>query len=126
MERINVILFAALILINILASQALGAIDTRTVTLSDTPVNKLLRGVVNTFTCLLEVPASFADITRKKGLFAGFALGLADGVATSLLRLGTGLFDVVTFLIPPYNKPLLKPEYATESFKEKTNLWQGM
>jgi putative exosortase-associated protein (TIGR04073 family) len=93
--------------------------DTRLTTLGNTPVNKLIRGLVNCLTFPLELPASICDVTKRKGLLSGCTLGVADGFFTSLLRLGTGVIDTVTFPIPPYDKPLLKPEYAIDSAADK-------
>lgn len=93
--------------------------DTRTMTLEETPVNKLLRGGANTLTFIAELPACIWDTIKNKGVVRGCTLGLAEGIFTSFARLGTGLYDVVTCLIPPYDKPLLEPEYAIESFKNK-------
>jgi putative exosortase-associated protein (TIGR04073 family) len=93
--------------------------DTRLTTLGNTPVNKLIRGLVNCVTFPVELPASICDVSKRKGLLSGCTLGVADGFVTSLLRLGTGLFDAVTFVIPPYDKPLLKPEYAIDSAVDK-------
>jgi len=93
--------------------------DTRLMTMEKTPINKFFRGFVNTLTFLVELPASICDVTKRKGAVSGCTLGVADGIATSFVRLGTGLFDLVTFLIPPYNKPLLKPEYAIDSASDK-------
>ncbi len=118
MKKLAMGLCAIFMLTNILAVDSF-AMDTRLMTLAKTPVNKLMRGLVNSLTCLLELPASICDVTKRKGGLAGATLGVADGFFTSFMRLGTGLFDTVTFLIPPYDKPLLKPEYAIDSAVDK-------
>ena len=118
MKKSILILCAVLMLGNILAVNSF-AMDTRLMTVAKTPVNKLMRGLVNCLTFLVELPASICDVTKRKGPLLGSTLGLADGIATSFARLGTGLFDVITFPIPPYDKPLLKPEYAIDSAVDK-------
>jgi putative exosortase-associated protein (TIGR04073 family) len=118
MRAAILILCAVMILVNILAGDVF-AMDSRATTVAKTPLNKLLRGLVNCLTFLVEIPASICDVSRTKGTWAGCTLGVADGLFTSLLRLGTGVFDTATFLIPPYDKPLLKPEYAVESAIDK-------
>lgn len=121
MKKIVLLFFATVMLINVFTVNASAALDTRSITLARTPVNKLIRGIINCFTFFLEIPASICNVSRKKGLLLGSTLGFADGVVTSIVRLGTGTFDTATFLIPPYDKPLLKPEYAIESLKEKSH-----
>jgi len=79
------------------------------------PFNKLGRGAINTATCWLEIPAEVCRLSEEKGPFVGYTLGFAEGIFTTLLRGATGIFDAVTFIIPPYNKPLMKPEYAIDS-----------
>jgi putative exosortase-associated protein (TIGR04073 family) len=118
MKKLVPVLCAVFMLTNILAADSF-AMDTRLMTLAKTPVNKLIRGLVNSLTFLVEIPASICDVTKRKGGLAGATLGVADGFFTSFMRLGTGLFDVVTCPIPPYDKPLLKPEYAIDSAVDK-------
>jgi putative exosortase-associated protein (TIGR04073 family) len=118
MKKLATVLCAVFMLTNILAADSF-AMDTRLMTLAKTPVNKLIRGLVNSLTFLVEIPASIFDVTKRKGGLAGATLGVADGFFTSFMRLGTGLFDLVTFPIPPYDKPLLKPEYAIDSAVDK-------
>ncbi|MFA5156978.1 MAG: exosortase system-associated protein, TIGR04073 family [Candidatus Omnitrophota bacterium] len=126
MKKLVVILCAAAMLAcaltaGVFADDTIPAnnLDTRTMTVERTPINKLVRGVVNCLTFFVEFPASICDVGKRKGLLAGCTLGVADGLVTSVARLGTGLFDTVTFVIPPYDKPLLKPEYAIDSAVDK-------
>ncbi|MBI4982068.1 MAG: exosortase system-associated protein, TIGR04073 family [Candidatus Omnitrophica bacterium] len=95
------------------------SIDTDDVSIQKTPLNKLVRGSVNSATFLLEIPASIWDVTAKTNFLKGYTVGFFDGLLTSVMRLGTGVFDIVTFIIPPYNKPLLEPEYAFDSAIKK-------
>ncbi|MBI4706547.1 MAG: exosortase system-associated protein, TIGR04073 family [Candidatus Omnitrophica bacterium] len=95
------------------------SIDTDDVSIQKTPLNKLVRGSVNSATFFLEIPASIWDVSAKSNFFKGYTVGFFDGLLTSVMRLGTGIFDVVTFIIPPYNKPLLEPEYAFDSAIKK-------
>ena len=83
-----------------------------------TALNKLGRGAINTLTCLGEVPASIYEVSAEKGEFLGCTLGLGRGILNTVVRGVTGIFDIVTFIIPPYNKPLMKPEYAFQSFDQ--------
>jgi len=88
---------------------------------SKTPIDKLGRGVINTATAWMEIPAEVVKVSSEHGPFVGYTLGVADGIFTTLLRGATGIFDAVTFLIPPYGKPLMQPEYAIKSLEDKFN-----
>jgi len=91
-------------------------VDTADMRYNKSPINKLGRGVANTATCWLEIPAEACRVTEEKGPLVGYTLGIVEGFFTTLLRGATGIFDAVTFLIPPYDKPFMQPEYAIDSF----------
>ena len=82
-----------------------------------TPLHKLERGVVNIFTCPLELPASMISVAHEKGEIFGFLIGAAEGVFTTVFRAASGVYDTVTFMIPSYTKPLMEPEYAIQSLE---------
>jgi putative exosortase-associated protein (TIGR04073 family) len=83
-----------------------------------TPIHKLERGAINIITCPLELPASMISVADQKGEIFGFAIGAAEGAFTTVFRAVSGVYDTVTFFIPPYNRPIMEPEYAIESFDE--------
>lgn len=93
-------------------------IDTAEMHYNKTPINKFGRGMANIATFYLEVPASMFKVSQEKGELLGFTVGFFQGIFTSLLRLTTGLYDTVTFVIPSYSKPLMQPEYATDSLEQ--------
>ena len=94
-------------------------IDTADMRYEKSPLNKLGRGIINTLTCWAEIPAEAYKVSEDKDPLTGCTLGVAEGFFTAMLRGLTGIFDTVTFIIPPYNKPLMKPEYALTSAFEK-------
>jgi putative exosortase-associated protein (TIGR04073 family) len=94
-------------------------IDADKIPYERTPLNKLGRGLINTVTCLVEVPAEAYKVSDEKDPLVGCTLGVAEGFVTALLRGLTGLYDTVTFVIPPYNKPIMQPEYALDSAFDK-------
>lgn len=101
------------------AAQGSGAvIDTTDMRYNKTPLSKLQRGVANIATCYLEVPASIFNLAEEKGDLLGFTLGSVQGLFTTLFRALEGVFDTVTFIIPPYNRPIMQPEFATQSLEE--------
>lgn len=93
-------------------------VDTADPHYNKTPINKLGRGAINIATCWEEIPADVFRVSKEKNDFAGYTLGLAEGATTAVIRALTGVFDVVTFILPPYDKPLMQPEYASDSLKE--------
>lgn len=96
-----------------------AAVQVDEIKYDNSPVNKLGRGAINTTTCWLEIPAKIYDVSNKRDPVLGWTLGLAEGTLTTFVRAGTGLFDVVTFVIPPYNKPIMTPEYAFQNANDK-------
>lgn len=91
----------------------------------NSPLNKLERGVVNMATFWVELPAEVARVSKEKDPAMGATVGVANGIFTSALRGVTGILDTVTFLIPSYTKPAMKPEYAIQGADEKIRafLW---
>ncbi len=74
---------------------------------------KLGRGVANTFTGWVELPKNIYDTSVEENAFAGMTLGLAKGAGMTLVRTGSGIFELVTFPfpLPEEYKPILEPEY---------------
>jgi len=72
-------------------------------------------------TCWTEIPAGALDASNKQTehRVIGWFYGSTVGSVTTLFRVLTGAFDVITFLIPPYNKSLMKPEYAYQNLQDK-------
>ncbi|MDD2752035.1 MAG: exosortase system-associated protein, TIGR04073 family [Candidatus Omnitrophica bacterium] len=102
------------------STQTGALIDSNNIQYNRTPINKFGRGMVNTLTCLLEIPGEAIKVGQEKDPLTGMTLGVVEGFCTAGIRGLTGLWDVVTFVIPPYNKPLMQPEYALQSFLEKS------
>ena len=84
------------------------------------PLWKLSRGLTNValgFPCELAVH-TLGAVTEGPGSTAGaFVAGLATGAVTGagwgIVRVGSGLVDVVTFpIVWPGNRPILSPEFA--------------
>ncbi|MFA4888083.1 MAG: exosortase system-associated protein, TIGR04073 family [Candidatus Omnitrophota bacterium] len=96
-------------------------IDTADMRYKKTPLNKLQRGLGNLGTCYFEIPASMFNVAAEEGDFLGFFLGSVQGLFTTLFRALDGVFDTATFFVPPYNKPIMQPEYAYQSLKQAYN-----
>ena len=96
------------------------SIQSNKVNYNNTALNKLGRGLINTGTCWAEIPASIFKVSKENDPLVGTTLGTAEGLVNGVWRGLTGIFDVVTFAIPPYNKPLMKPEYALAGADQAT------
>lgn len=89
------------------------------------PVNKLGRGLVNTATCWSEIPNEIMKTSEKTDPVVGCTVGTVKGIVTTVVRGFTGLFEAVTFFVPPYDEPIMKPEYALKNADDtmKRVLW---
>ena len=81
---------------------------------ADNALTKLTRGVVNTATGVLEIPLQTMDNDIKGNALVSATGGFASGVASAVTRTVSGIWDIVTFVLPPYDKPLVKPETLFE------------
>ncbi|MDD5730945.1 MAG: exosortase system-associated protein, TIGR04073 family [Candidatus Omnitrophica bacterium] len=125
MKRLLIVLCAILFLIILMeigfaaeaspecASQD-SVINTERINYEASPVNKLGRGAANMLTFWAELPAEIFRVSRERNPFIGSTLGFVQGACTSFLRAMTAVFDTATFVIPPYDKPLMEPEYAID------------
>jgi len=99
-----------------------GAIEENDFNYEKSPANKLGRGLINTATCWAEIPGEIAKISKEKDPLVGTAVGIIQGTFLALVRGATGIFDVATCIFPPYDKPMMKPEYgivrADKEFKD--------
>lgn len=90
-------------------------IEVEKIPYSKTALNKLERGTANMATFWMELPASVARVSSESNPVMGATVGAVNGVFTSAIRGLTAIFDVATFMIPSYSKPVMKPEYAINS-----------
>jgi putative exosortase-associated protein (TIGR04073 family) len=71
---------------------------------------KLFRGIGNVIISPFEIPVSAYNVAADTDVFVGATAGSVAGLAAGAERLGAGAFDIVTFLFPPYDRPLVKYE----------------
>lgn len=74
------------------------------------PLRKVARGAVNTTLGWVEIPRQMIKENKSKGDIAGVFWGPLKGFAFFVGRTAVGLYEVTTFLIPPY-KPVVNPEF---------------
>lgn len=95
------------------------------VSFADEPVkkyewnDKLGRAAANIVTCPLEIPRGINTTSKEQGPALGWTLGLAKGLSGTVMRVGAGVIDLITFPFGFPNKdksPLIKPEYVWQNW----------
>ncbi len=82
---------------------------------ADFPTNKMGVGMMNAATAWTDLPRGMARVSRNDNLLMGMTLGAAEGVVSAIGRGAAGVIDMATFGLPPYEEPLVSPEYRTEN-----------
>lgn len=70
---------------------------------------KLSRGAINATTGWTELPLQMAS-QSSENLYSGLTYGFMDGLSMGLKRTLYGTWDFITFPVPPFDKPVMKPE----------------
>ena len=86
------------------------------------PLRKLGRGISNVITCPLEIPNRMGKTYSSSGLYESCTYGLIQGIVMTGFRMGVGLIEVATFLIPSpekYEPVLSDPEFFISFSPEK-------
>jgi len=93
----------------------------------DTPVEKMGVGIINTTTSWADIPGKVAEVSERDNIFLGITLGLGEGIVSGVARGASGVADVATFGLAPYDKPLMEPQYKVnnpnEGFKVDLLKW---
>ncbi len=74
------------------------------------PLRKIARGTVNVTLGWTEIPRQMIKVNKENGDIAGVFWGPLKGFAFFIGRTAVGVYEVTTFLLPPY-KPVVKPEF---------------
>jgi len=82
---------------------------------ADTPADKIGIGILNTATSWTDIPREVGRTTGESNVLAGITVGLSEGIVSSVARGASGVIDATTFGLPPYNKPLMEPEYKVKN-----------
>jgi putative exosortase-associated protein (TIGR04073 family) len=81
---------------------------------------KLVRGVANVATSLVEVPKQSYLTIRDRGA-AGYVVGPLKGMGMAFYRLLVGVTETVFFAVPQpgYYDPMISPEFVWQGWGEK-------
>jgi len=77
------------------------------------PTRKFGRGLSNLVFGIAELPATIGKINRREGNTAAAGYGVVRGLGRSGMRMGSGLFDLLTFPFPTNHRtyyPLLRSD----------------
>jgi len=77
-----------------------------------TPLDKLGNGLTNVLTGWMEIPRCIDEKSKEENLFAGLTVGTLKGICYALGRTVVGVIDTVTFVIKPYDQPIMEPNYS--------------
>ncbi len=80
---------------------------------------KLVRGVTNIATCVVEIPKQIQLTTRERGSI-GYVIGPLKGIGMTLYRAFTGVTETALFLVPQpgYYDPMIDPEFVWNGWGE--------
>lgn len=87
---------------------------------ADSSPRKLGRGLANTTTGVIVLPAKVIETTRAHGPFVGATWGLVKGLGWVVATETIGVFEFVTcpFELPPDFKPILQPEFPWQHYQD--------
>lgn len=92
-----------------------------------TATRKLGRAIGNILYAVEEIPVTMIRWNPAEGDYAGFSVGIVDGIARTFTRIGYGFYELVTFWAPTY-KCTYRPPYqgsCGRSGLKEYNVWSG-
>ena len=92
-----------------------------------TATPKLGRAIGNILYAVEEIPVTMIRWNSAEGDYAGFSVGIVDGIARTFTRIGYGFYELVTFWAPTY-KCTYRPPYqgsCGRSGLKEYNVWSG-
>lgn len=63
-------------------------------------IRKLSRAISNLAFGVIELPFSMDETNSRHGNSSSFSYGIVNGVGRSLARIGSGVYDLLTFPVP--------------------------
>jgi len=78
---------------------------------ADSPAEKGGVGTINAVTGWTDIPIEMATTADESDMISGLTYGFGKGVVTGVARSIAGVIDIATFAIPPYDEPMMQPNY---------------
>ncbi|MDD4899365.1 MAG: exosortase system-associated protein, TIGR04073 family [Candidatus Omnitrophica bacterium] len=92
----------------------LDGVNAEADTYTDTPIDKMSDGVLNTTTAWTDIPKRVSTVSQESNIVAGVVVGFSEGLVNGMARGASGVIDIATCGVPPYDEPLMKPEYKVK------------
>lgn len=83
------------------------------------PVHKFARGLKNIILAPVEVPAGIATYSKKNNPFITLFIGPLFGAGNSLTRAVAGVAEIISFPLPPYDRPFYDLELGQSLWGEE-------
>ena len=80
---------------------------------------KLVRGVTNAATCIVELPKQ-TYLSARDGGASGYAIGPLKGIGMTLYRAFIGVTETVLFMVPQpgYYDSMINPDFVWKGWEE--------
>jgi len=110
----------SLLLIIIFATSSFAMEGQQPEAITEKMAFKLVRGVTNVATSVVEVPKQSYLMVRDRGRI-GYVVGPLKGLGMAFYRLLSGVTETVFFAVPQpgYYDPMIYPEYVWQGWEEK-------
>ena len=110
----------SLLLIMLFATASFALEGQQPEAVSEKMAFKLVRGVANVTTSLVEIPKQTILMVRDRGGI-GYLVGPLKGVGMAFYRLFAGVTETVFFAVPQpgYYDSMIDPEYVWQGWEEK-------
>lgn len=110
----------SLLLIMIFATSSFALEGQQPEAITEKMAFKLVRGVTNTATSVVEIPKQSYLMVRDRGRI-GYVVGPLKGIGMAFYRLLTGVTETVFFAVPQpgYYDSMIQPEFVWQGWKER-------
>ena len=82
---------------------------------TDTFANKMGEGLINVATSWTDVPRQIDEVSKESNILVGYTVGFGKGLILGIVRSISGTIEATASTLPPYDQPLLKPEYKVDN-----------
>jgi putative exosortase-associated protein (TIGR04073 family) len=109
-----------LLLLLVLAAPALAMEDQQPEAITEKMAFKLVRGVANVATSVVEIPKqSYLMVRDRDGI--GYVVGPLKGLGMAVYRMFAGITETVFFAVPQpgYYDSMIQPEFVWQGWEEK-------
>lgn len=116
----KIIMLSALLFIFVVMGPGLATADQQPEMIAEKMAIKLVRGVTNTFTSVVELPKQTILTGREMGP-VGYVIGPIKGVGMTFYRGLIGVVETVFCMVPQpgYYDPMIDPEFVWQGWEPK-------